>query len=543
VAKKTTKPSLELVTDVLGEFLKSPPDGTPTEVIEAFDVFRRNSDRPIPPHLFYEVVEQAPVAVSITDPHANILYSNHAFETLTGYQHQDVLGKNESILSNKATPAELYQELWRTITGRHSWSGTLVNRRKNGESYLAELTISPVLDHAGNITNFLGMHRDVSEEHKLQRQFAHQKALIETVLDMAPVVVALLDDQGKVLLDNQEYKKLLSDLKTREPAMLLLQALTEQADLPFEDLRAGRRDFRNLEVRLEVPGAAGPRWFSCSGTWTEEPDLAASAYFMQPAGNPHNLLLLAHETTQQRRESERARIQHLSATLAEQQRVCGMREALAAATFQIQKPLNLVNAATAMLRRTGADDNALLPVLEQIGESAQQAFEALNAALPEETPEARQMVNINALLQELLELSTEALLGAGIVVAWQPTFVLPNVLGQKKQLRGLFKNLIDNAIQALGEVRSGQRDLTIRTRQRNRTLIIEIEDNGPGIAADDRMTVFEPLYSNWKNKRGHAGMGLAMAQEIANAHGGVIEIDGDVASGCLMRVVLPVDEA
>ena len=137
MSKKISQPSLELVSDVLGEFLKSPPDGTPAEVIEAFDVFRGSSDQPLAPHLFYEIVEQAPVAVSITDSWANILYANAAFEALTGYQQQDVLGKNESILSNQATPSEVYKSLWKTISDRRSWSGTLVNRRKNGDAYLA----------------------------------------------------------------------------------------------------------------------------------------------------------------------------------------------------------------------------------------------------------------------------------------------------------------------------------------------------------------------------------------------------------------------
>lgn len=540
MSKKTSSLSVDIVTDVLGEFLKSPPDGTPAEVIEAFDVFRGIADRPLPPHLFYEIVEQAPVAVSITDPKANILYSNLAFETLTGYQPQDVCGKNESILSNNATPPEVYQTLWKTISNKQSWSGTLVNRRKNGEAYLAELTISPVVNHAGTITNFLGMHRDVSEEHRLQSQFEQQKALIETVLDTAPVAVVLMNADGQVLLDNQEYKKLLGDLKGQEPTLLLFHALAEQADLSFARIRQEGRDFRNLEVRLDVPGVAEPRWFSCSGTWVEQQDGTASAYFSQQKGNSRNLLLLAHETTHQKRENARARIEQLRAMLAEQQRVCGMREALAAATFQIQQPLNLINAATAMLQRKGGEDSALLPVLEQIATSANQAFEALKSALPEEPPEPRQTVNVNALLQELLEVSTDALLAGGIVVSWQPSFVLPNILGQKKQLRGLLKNLIDNAIDALMESRGAERELRIRTGERNRALMVEIEDNGPGIALKDRMSVFEPLHSNWRNKHGHAGMGLAMAQEIANAHGGIVEIDTDLESGCLMRVILPV---
>lgn len=542
MVKKTSKPSLELVNDVLGDFLKSPPDGTPVEVIETFDLFRRQSGHTLPPRLFFEIVEQAPVAVSITDSYANILYTNPAFAQLTGYLPSEVLGRNESILSNKATPAEVYKTLWQTISNRLSWSGTLVNRKKNGEAYLAELTISPVLDAAGNITNFLGMHRDVTQNHKLQRQVEHRKLQIETVLDTAPVVAALMNLGGQVMLDNQEYKKLLGDLKGEEPAVLLFQALARQADLAFDRVRDEQKDFRNIEVRLDIPGATGPRWFSCSGTWIEEPDDAASAYFSQPEGNTSDILLLAHETTHQRRETERARIEHLRATLAEQQRVCGMREALAAATYQIQKPLNLVNAATNMLQRTGGENSALLPILEQIGESARQAFDALKSARPEYASEPKQLVNLNVLIKEILQLSTESLLANGIVVSWQPAVVVPSILGQKKQLWGLFKSLIDNAIDALGESGSTQREITLKTRATNRVMIVEVQDNGPGIHSDKRLTVFEPLYSGWHHKHGHAGMGLAIAQEVANAHDGLLEIDPEFECGCLMRVVIPVFE-
>lgn len=96
--------------------------------------------------LFFEIAQQSPLAISITDDKANMLYVNPSFELLTGYKRAYVLGKNESLLSHKQTPIEVYQKLWNTIQNKETWRGTLVNRRKNGEAYLAELLISPVLD-------------------------------------------------------------------------------------------------------------------------------------------------------------------------------------------------------------------------------------------------------------------------------------------------------------------------------------------------------------------------------------------------------------
>jgi len=60
----------------LGDFLAAPPRGTPPEVLEAFNLFAGPGAGPLPPRLFFAAVEQAPVAVSITDAKANILYVN-----------------------------------------------------------------------------------------------------------------------------------------------------------------------------------------------------------------------------------------------------------------------------------------------------------------------------------------------------------------------------------------------------------------------------------------------------------------------------------
>jgi PAS domain S-box-containing protein len=101
---------------------------------------------PLPPRIYFETVEQSPVAISITDAKADILYVNQAFESLTGYTREEVLGRNESVLSSNSTPDSIYQQLLRSIQAKRPWSGTLVNRNRDGSDYIASLTIAPVLD-------------------------------------------------------------------------------------------------------------------------------------------------------------------------------------------------------------------------------------------------------------------------------------------------------------------------------------------------------------------------------------------------------------
>lgn len=536
--RQAPEPVQQTVINALGEFIASPPDGTPPEVIEALALMGGNPSDPLPPLLFFEAVEQSPIAISITDAKATILYANPAFEQLTGYGRKEVVGQNEGILSNNATPNSVYEQLWRTIQRKQTWTGTLVNRTKQGGDYLAELTISPVLDRDGDLKYFLGMHRDVTKMHELEGALRQQKARIETVLDAAPVIVVLLDSAGRVILDNQEYKRLLDDLQGKEPVEVLRTAISEQLGIDAFAACLEGKPFKNVEVSIDIRGHQGPRWLTCSGTPVDESDPTARSYFGELGPGERRLLILANDITVRRREIERAHMENLRARLAEQQLMHGMREALAAAIYQIQVPLNVINAASGMLRSGAGNVDTLVGMLDQISESGAKALETLSAALPEEPREAGVMVNVNALLRQVLELETNRLLADGVVVDWRPASVLPELPAHKNQLRSMFKHIIDNAIQALRESNKGHRELCLTTRKLDGGVEVEIQDNGPGIPADDRYRVFEPFYIDWKNRRGRAGMGLALAQEIVNAHGGSIEVDPDFTDGCRIRLSL-----
>jgi nitrogen fixation negative regulator NifL len=527
-----------MTRDALGEFLADHPAETPEMVIEVLSRMVGDPDAPLPPRLYFEAVEQSPVAISITDAKADIQYVNRAFEILTGYSRDQVLGKNEAVLSSNATPATIYRQLWRTIRAKKAWSGALVNRTRDGRDYIAAVTISPVLDQTGEIAFFLAMHRDVSHEHELEAQLRQQKAHLETVLDAAPVLVVLLDESGRVFLDNHEYKKLLGDLRGREPVEVLRHALQEQAGFdPLDALRAGR-SFKDIEVSIDIPGRRGPLWFSCSGTHTSEVDAGARDCFGRNRKCERHLLLLANDITARRRQIERAHLENLRARLAEEQMAHGMREALGAAIYQMQGPLNVIQAAVGMLERSDPDRATLASMLGQISAASKKAMATLKAALPQETKEAEVSVNVNELLRQVLELETDHLLAAGVVVDWQPAHVLPEFSGQSNQLRCMFKHLIDNAILALNETNKTHRVLRISTKAIDDGVEVEIQDNGPGMADDDRNKVFEPFFIGWRNRRNRAGMGLALTQEIVNQHGGWIQLDSDCRDGCRIRLSL-----
>jgi nitrogen fixation negative regulator NifL len=492
----------------------------------------------LPSQVFRQAVEQSALAISITDVYANILYANPAFERVTGYPLKEVVGHNESLLSYKVTPALVYESLWAQLRRQRAWNGVLVNRRRDGSRYLADLTITPVVDGAGHTSHFLGMHRDVTEVHRLERQVQNHKAMIESVVDAAQVAICLLDEHDRVVLDNQEYKKLIGDLG-REPASTLLTLLREQLGAGFDAARARRRAIHHREVRVERPGRTS-RWFTCAVSWFEEQDSSVETFY-EPVRHQY-LLLTAQEITEIKRQQEAIRINSLSVLLAEQERIQGLRETLAGAVYQLEGPLNTLTAAVRMLERrregNGGED-AIDIALETALRDSHAALDTLRACIPTQAMEAIQPLNLNEVLRDVLKMSTPALLATGVVVEWAPAPELPPVNGGNTQLAALFRQLLANAIEAMNERRGEERIVRLTTLQHADHVEVILEDTGPGIPHEWRYKVFEPFFTTKGAERGHLGMGLAMAQETVARHGGMIDIDPDFHDGCRLRVQLP----
>jgi nitrogen fixation negative regulator NifL len=493
----------------------------------------------IHPRVFLQTVDQADMAISITDVRGDILYVNPAFTRVTGYSVDEVIGRNQSILSNKTTPPELYQVLWQKISAGEVWDGRLINRRKDGSKYLAEISISPVMDADGTVVNYLGMQRDITEIHRLEYQVKNQKALIESVVDAAPVVIVVLDVDDRVVLDNHEYKKLQADLGMVEPAPMLMTSIRAGLEV---DAASGRQSsgyaFLDREVRLDLPGGKPPRWFSCSGSRVREDDSAADAFFA--GGGRDYLLLVAKEITALRAQQEKARVAALQVVMAEESRVLALRESLSAATFRLEGPLNMMGSVVGMLtRRNGENDPMAMALADALG-AGQQGLAELRAMIPAETSEPTGSCNINELLRDALDLATTRLLAAGIRVSWKPQAMLPALQGYPNKLRALFKALIVNAIEAMSTRAWRERELSVISRAQLGSIEIVIEDSGPGIPREQQLKVFEPFYTTKREGNQHLGTGLAASQQIAADHGGTIAIDPEKVGGCRVRVVLPV---
>jgi nitrogen fixation negative regulator NifL len=385
----------------------------------------------------------------------------------------------------------------------------------------------------------VGIHRDVTEFHGLEQKVKNQKKLIETVVDSIPVAAVLLDSEDRVVLDNQVYKGLTSELGRSEPIQFFLGLLRDEMGERWDDLKRRSKGFRNHEVRVDLGGHKAPRWFSCAGTWFSENDIGVESYFQQRQQT--YLLLTMADISQQKRQQEEIRITALKALMADEERIQSLRETLSGVIHQVQAPVNLLSAAVSTLERRGGDANgngngALLGLLKEVMESGRQTVATLQNCMPESDRTAVVPVNLNQVIHEVLILLTPRLLSGGIVVDWQPTPVLPNIMALENRLRAMFKQLFENAIDAMRQNGSKPRELRIATRPESNLIQVSVEDTGPGIPAELHTKIFQPFFTTKGAAGGQAGMGLAMVQDIVNQHAGLVMIDPEYTDGCRIRI-------
>lgn len=115
---------------------------------------------------YKEVVDVSSI-VTKTNIYGKIIYANDLFCQKTGYTPDEIISKSHKIIRHPEMSKEFYKNLWATILDKKIWNGSLKNIKKNGENYITEVTIKPILDEFGSIFEFISISHDVTELYEI----------------------------------------------------------------------------------------------------------------------------------------------------------------------------------------------------------------------------------------------------------------------------------------------------------------------------------------------------------------------------------------
>ncbi len=112
-------------------------------------------------------IEQSPISLIITDLTGKIEYANPYYAELTGYDREELIGKNPNIVSSGIQDKTFYKNLWDIILSGNKWQNEICNKKKNGDLFWEQAIISPIINKHGKIMHFVGIKKDITERKKM----------------------------------------------------------------------------------------------------------------------------------------------------------------------------------------------------------------------------------------------------------------------------------------------------------------------------------------------------------------------------------------
>lgn len=207
--------------------------------------------------LFETTIEQSAECIYITDAESRICYVNPAFERVTGYGSDEVMGRNPRLLKSGEQPPDVYRDLWQKLAAGDVWSGRFVNRHRDGSRFVVEGSISPIRGAEGNITHYVAVQHDITDELELRHQLGHSQRL-ESVGRLAGGVA---HDFNNMLTPIFGYAELLLLERGNDPEVEstlgpLLEAASRARDLTRQLLAFSRKQVLQVQ-RVDLAALVG----------------------------------------------------------------------------------------------------------------------------------------------------------------------------------------------------------------------------------------------------------------------------------------------
>ncbi|MFP4352975.1 MAG: ATP-binding protein [Puniceicoccaceae bacterium] len=547
----------------------------------------KNSPVGVNTELLEKTLELSSGSIVFTDPSGNITYVNAAFTRKTGYRPDEVIGRNPSILKSGTQPPSVYEDLWRTIRSGDTWTGELLNRRKDGSLFWEYATIFPILDEGQRIANYVAIKEDITvrkRSEELLARFAEANQILLESANLDRSILRILQLFGEACdVDRSCYYAYTESVSYPKVGRLSLVSEWRGPEDPASDRTTDRtihingprladwigrlKDRRSVKSRIDqlaepersffenerirsmlmVPiqsedHLAGLVAFIDCGEQRDWPEAEVS--LLQSVAGSIGIVL---QKKSYERDIQEALLKAEESAMEAIQANAAKSTFLATMSHEIRTPLNGILGMTQILL-----DEALSPehrdFINTIHRSGESLHNLLNDVLDFSKMEAGKLeireasFSLVSLAGEMVDLYRPRAAEKAITLQARIDPGFPSsVRGDPDRIRQVLSNLVSNAVK-FTERGGVEIRLSLPTDPRP-CVRIEVRDSGIGIDpgfGPRLFQLFTQADSSTTRKFGGTGLGLAISRRLVEAMNGRIWFESEPGKGSVFFVDLPI---
>jgi PAS domain S-box-containing protein len=473
------------------------------------------------------IVETIPDGTYVLDEDHRFREVNDALVEMTGYGREELLGVDAEIISTEGGH-ERGMELRRQLKAGEIDVAVLEEeiQTADGDTFDAEIRFDALFDDDGTFRGTAGVIRDITDRKRRERTLREERNLIEQIVEISPIGIATVESDGTFDILNDRTTEILglereaiSDPEERVGRLDPVRPDGEPFavdEIPDNRVLEGER-FYDVEVGVRRPD--GERvWTSISGTPLRDEQGRVTGGVLTFAD------ITDRQEYERKLEASNERLEQFAY----------------AASHDLQEPLRMVSSYLQLLERRygdelGEDGEEFLAFAVDGAERMKAMIEALLAYSRVETRgDPFEPVDLEPLLEDVLaDLQLHIDESDAAVTAGS----LPTVEGDASQLRQVFQNLLDNAVEYSGD---DPPRIRLEAERSGTQWVVSVEDEGIGIDPDDQNRVFE-VFQRLHSHEEHegTGIGLALCRRIIERHGGDIWVESESGEGSTFYFTLP----
>jgi PAS domain S-box-containing protein len=487
-----------------------------------------------------QMIDTIPIPVASYGADARRDFVNAAWKEYTGLSDEAALG---TVWSAVAHPDHVApgDKMWHDAlaTGK-PWHTEERVRRADGEYHWFAIDRIAARDENGKIIKWYGTAYDIEDRKRAEDTLRRSEAWLAQAQKLSHTGTWVMNGTTRRFLywSDESYRiwgfDPLQGLPTRDDMWGRIHP--DDREMVWGEVKEALREKRDFLAEFRVLLPDGTVKYLEANTHHE----------FSPLGELLEVVCTNVDVTERKRaRAEHERLRQLEADLAHMNRVSTMGELAASLSHEILHPIatarNNARAGMRFLEMNPPNLDEAREALACVVRDADRAKDIIGRMRDhiKKVPQRKECFGLNEAINEVIVMVRSAIADNKVSVQTRLAEGAFAIHGDRVQLQQVLLNLILNAVEAMGSVEAGARELLVSTEQDRTGILVAVRDSGPGIDATHLERVFEAFYTT---KSGGTGMGLLICRSIIDAHGGKLWAEANKPRGAVFQFSLPMQE-